>query len=254
MFQSQSPANKGTNSFILVLSELESITDIDVVDFDTINNGVKIFSLSESDKIFQYKEHLKTIKKHFHYPTSHNAMILNFVLFNTSHWSQESIEKLSESKRIQSICEMAQKNFEFGCQDIDEDLSIDKLNQLVHTLYEMAKLANHGETEALVTQTEVCPPTEHHGWLNKMLVIYDDVCDKICPDFAFAQKLKLLTTGMIFFLLVFSFFSTLFGKILLLANFCLSSLVGERTIARQCRQCLFTFARPEVRQSTCCHF
>ena len=124
---------------------------------------------------------------------SHNGIVMNFLLFNISHWSDEKLNELDEIRRIQSINQLNQEMIYFNYDQID--FSISDLNQLVDVLSKMISLTQKMAVYDAHLGPEIVSNGEQNSWIIRMENIYDQICEKICPDYQCAQKLISFVQG-----------------------------------------------------------
>ena len=152
------------------------------VDFDKVNQAEGyIISSMNPPALECYKNSLKVIEKYFHYPPFYTPLIANFFLFSITAWKEEDIKDLSEPDKIKELELKARAMIMYGSERIPLGLSY--LNQLIHTLLQMASLKENKLCQFITHgESQYCAIEERLWIKQKMNLFFGEISDSTKPD------------------------------------------------------------------------
>ena len=150
------------------------------MDFDRVNGDEGyIISAMNPPALECYKNSLKVIEKYFHYPPFYTPLIANFFLFSITAWNEEDIKDLTEPDKVKELEIKARAMIMYGSERIPLGLSY--LNQLIHTLLQMASLKENKLCQFITHgESQYCAIEERLWIKQKMTLFFGEISHRYC--------------------------------------------------------------------------
>ena len=161
---------------------MDDVYKLSKVDFDRVNRdeGYLISPMNPS-ALECFKTNLKVIEKYFHYPPFYTPLIANFFLFSITAWNEEDVKDLKEPEKVKDLELKARAMIMYGSERITLGLSY--LNQLIHTLLQMASLKENKICQFTKHDESQYCAIEERLWIRqKMNLFFGEISECTRPD------------------------------------------------------------------------